>query len=292
MIISASRRTDIPALYSRWFMEQVRAGFCDVGNPYRPSQVSRVSLLPADVDCIVFWSKNPAPMLRYLPELADRNLRYYFQFTLNGYGPEIERHVPPAQRLISTFRRLSDQVGPQKVVWRYDPIIISRQTNHDYHRRQFTWLAEQLAGYTQRVVVSIFDWYSFLAGRYRHMSMEFQPVSAPENDQAFVLLLRDIAASAGGCGLSIYSCAEQIDLRPLGIMPGSCIDGALIEELFGSKVTRAKDRGQRPFCGCVRSRDIGTYGTCRLDCVYCYANRRRQISATEDTGSPCRNIQR
>lgn len=271
MIISASRRTDIPAFYSRWFMERVREGFCEVPNPFRPSQVSRISLAPADVDCVVFWSKNPAPLIRYLAELDHRGYRYYFQFTLNGYPKVIEAHVPPVKRLITIFRRLADIVGPERVIWRYDPVLLSALTGYQYHAHHFAWLASRLAGYTYRVVISIFDWYPRVAQRLgKPPYHQLQVMRTPQEEPYFAEMVTHLATTAVAHGMTITSCAELIDLQPYGILPGSCIDGALIESLFGVHVTRAKDKGQRPACHCVRSRDIGKYGTCHFGCIYCY----------------------
>jgi hypothetical protein len=274
MIISASRRTDIPAFHSRWFMERVREGYCDVSNPFRPSQISRISLTADTVDCLVFWSKNPSPLLRYLPEFDARSLRYYFQFTLNGYPQVLETHLPPVGRLISIFRRLSDTVGPKKVIWRYDPILISSITDFAYHQDHFAWLASELAGYTHRVVVSIFDWYPFLHRRMSQPQIQaLQVMQQPENNPQFGSMMHTVVEAAQANGMQIYSCAEPINLQTFGVIPGSCIDAELIQNIFGIKVSQAKDAGQRPACGCVKSRDIGTYGTCRFGCVYCYSKR-------------------
>ena len=122
MIISASRRTDIPAFYSEWFMNRIRAGYCTMVNPYNRNQVSYVSLQPEDVDVIVFWTKNPLPLIHHLKELDDRGFRYYFQYTLTGYPVSIEPNVPGIDKEIDTFKKLSGLIGPAKVIWRYDPI--------------------------------------------------------------------------------------------------------------------------------------------------------------------------
>ena len=159
MIISASRRTDIPAFYSKWFMNRLRAGFCQVPNPMNMKKVTTVSLSPDIVTAIVFWSKNPAPLLPHLKELNTRGFDYYFQFTLNDYPRSLEPNVPPFNARIETFKDLSSRVGSSRVVWRYDPIIISNFTDFTFHREKFSWIAEELKDKTQRVVVSIVDFY-------------------------------------------------------------------------------------------------------------------------------------
>lgn len=124
MIISASRRTDIPAFYSEWFMNRIRAGYCTMVNPYNHKQVSYVSLCPEDVDVIVFWAKNPLPLMPQLQELDDRGLRYYFQYTLTGYQESMEPNLPRIDKEIDTFKKLANLIGPAKVIWRYDPVVL------------------------------------------------------------------------------------------------------------------------------------------------------------------------
>ena len=137
MIISASRRTDIPAFYSEWFVNRLQEGYCLVPNPFNPRQVSRISLVPESVDAIVFWSKNPAPMLPFLPMVEDLSYRFYFLFTVNDYPKALEPGLPPLVERISTFVELSQRIGPRCVIWRYDPIILSNRTDASYHRKTF-----------------------------------------------------------------------------------------------------------------------------------------------------------
>ncbi|MEW6229256.1 MAG: DUF1848 family protein, partial [Bacillota bacterium] len=146
MIISASRRTDIPKFYSEWFMNRVRAGFCTFPNPFNPKQLIEVSLRPEDVDVIVFWSKDPGPLIPHLGELDRRGLRYYFQFTVNGYPGFMEPNVPPLGEVLDTFGRLSATVSPDRMIWRYDPIVLSNATGLEYHVRRFGEIAGALKG--------------------------------------------------------------------------------------------------------------------------------------------------
>ncbi|MDI6894732.1 MAG: DUF1848 domain-containing protein [Bacillota bacterium] len=273
MIISASRRTDIPRFHTPWFLERVRAGYCVYPNPLDPRRQVRVSLRPEDVDVIVFWSKDPAPLLSVLPELAARGYRFYLHFTVNGYPPFLEPGVRPLPEILDAFARLADAVSPDRVIWRYDPIVLSDATPPDYHRRQFEGLAARLAGHTRRVVVSVFDDYRRAgamlrrAARRASVRLDLSGPGTPVMDS----LLADLAAISRSNGLDISSCAELQDLTPLGIRPGKCIDDGFIRGTFGIRVSGRKDPGQRPACRCVESRDIGTYGTCRHGCTYCYA---------------------
>jgi hypothetical protein len=278
MIISCSRRTDIPAAYTRWLFNRLAAGYCTVPNPANANQVARVSLRPEDVDGIVFWSKNPAPLIPHLADLDARGYRYYFQFTLNGYDRVIESHVPDLAAGIEVFRTLSRHIGSNRVVWRYDPIILSQKTDVNYHIERFSFIARALAGYTQRVVVSIVDQYRRTARGFLELDRNGYQVRRDLSQSELSALFPRLAECARLHGFEIRSCAEEIDLRPFGIVPGKCIDDALIERAFGLRVSGAKDPSQRPLCGCVKSRDIGMYDSCPLGCPYCYATKPRPES--------------
>ena len=270
VIISASRRTDISAFYAEWMIHRLRAGFCTVPNPFSRSQVARISLLPSDVDAIVFWTRNPRPLMRYLSEIDGLGIPYYFQFTVLGLPRELDPKVPPLEITLRTFRELAQRLGPERVVWRYDPIVFSEKSPAEYHRERFTAIARKLAGFTNRVVVSIVD-------RYRKTERRMKALRdcgaglidcAPE---ALAGLMRHLAATAAANQMEIVSCAEEIDLTGHGIRPGRCIDHELIKQAFGKDVSAAKDPSQRPACGCVLSRDIGMYDSCLFGCQYCYA---------------------
>ncbi|MEI6972380.1 MAG: DUF1848 domain-containing protein [bacterium] len=273
MIISASRRTDIPAFYADWFMNRVRAGFCMVRNPRNPKQTTWVSLGPADVDAVVFWSKNPEPMLRHLHELDTMRFHYYFLFTINDYPVSLEPHVPPLAGRLATFRDLAGRIGKGRVVWRYDPVILSACLDAASHRRAFDKIARSLEGYTQRVTISIVDLYSGtrrrLAAVERLTGDRFvrDPFSLPRLED----LVRGLSSIAADRGMDIQSCAEDDRLSRFGINPGKCVDDGLVSSECGITVSSAKDRGQREKCGCVRSRDIGANDSCVHGCEYCYA---------------------
>jgi len=275
VIISASRRTDIPAFFSEWFMKRIEEGFVCVANPVNPRQVGRFSLLPDDVDAIVFWSKNPRPLMARLNEL-DSGYRYYFQFTLNDYPPVFEPNVPGLGERLDTFRTLSDRVGPDRVVWRYDPIVVSSVTPPDYHLERIDGIASSLRGYTRRLVISLLDFYSKTEGRLSRLSSEtgtmFRDIALPAYRTELLALARRIRGIGDGHGLEVSSCAEAVDLGDAGIPHGACIDAALIRRLFGIEKDFPKDRGQRAECLCAESVDVGAYNTCGHQCAYCYAN--------------------
>lgn len=267
MVISASRRTDIPAFFADDFMRWIRAGFCIVRNPYSGKE-SRVELNPQTVDGIVFWTKNPKQMMPYLDELSERGYHYYFQFTLTPYDGRIEPKLPPKQELLRTFQELSQQIGKEKVIWRYDPIIFSDELGltGKWHFESFTKLADSLAPYTEQCIISYMDFYGKCLKR-----PECRAFREPSETEMLELagFLTEIARSRG---LHINACAEKLDLSSVGVGRAHCVDAELLERITGNILSLSKDKGQRKECGCAVSRDIGSYGNCPHGCVYCYAN--------------------
>jgi len=270
MIISASRRTDIPAYYADWFMNRVRSGYCDVANPFNSRIVSRVSLAPADVDVIVFWTRNAAPLLPHLDELDGMGYRYYFQYTLVQYPACLEPNTTLPAARIATFRKLAERLGPERVVWRYDPVILSNITPPDFHQVNFAELARSLRGYTQRCVVSLLDLYAGTRRRMNALRSEGVSLLQPSRSEASDLLAA-LSRMAGDNGMEVFTCAEPEDFSDGGAPAGRCIDNELIERVFGMKLPDRKDPHQRKACRCVISRDVGAYNTCPAGCIYCYA---------------------
>ena len=265
MILSVSRRTDIPNYWADWFLRRVKEGFVCVRNPINAHQISRIDLSPDVVDCIVFWSKNPTALARRLDELED--YQYYFQYTITGYGRDVEPGLPDKKKvLIPLFQELSRRLGPKRVIWRYDPILISERYTLEYHLRAFEEIAQRLEGCTRKVVVSFIDLYARTRRNTAGMGLR-----GPLSDGELLDMAGRLAEIAGKHGLAVESCAEKIDLQAAGVRPGSCIDKALIEEIIGCRLTASKDKNQRPECGCFESVDIGCYNTCRNGCRYCYA---------------------
>jgi len=265
MILSASRRTDIPNYYSEWFLNRIKEGFLYVRNPMNIHQVSKINLSPEVVDCIVFWTKNPKPMLDRIGELSA--YKYYFQFTLTGYGKDIEENLPHKKKyIIPAFKELSSKIGYNKVIWRYDPIIFNNTYTEEYHIKAFTQIAESLKGYTMRCVISFVDLYA--KNRKSMESLSLQDFTI-DKLKIFSKKLHDIAQKNG---MEIFTCAESIDLSDCGVKHGSCIDKTVIEEVTGCKINILKDRNQRKECGCMESVDVGCYNTCLNGCRYCYAN--------------------
>lgn len=273
MIISASRRTDIPAFYSEWVMSRIREGFLCTRNPFNAHQIQRVSLLPKDVEVIVFWTRNPKPIMPYVSELQGMGHNCCFLFTITGYPRALEKKVPRPQDAIEIFIKLSEQIGPEKVVWRYDPVLISSLVTLEDHKRIFGKIASALAGHTSRVIISFADIYKKVKSNLDKFAKSNKvAISDLTKDMESLLELSlYFANTANAHGMQIQSCAEEIDLDTVGIRHGKCIDDIWLNQIFRIRFPHAKDKGQRDGCGCIKSTDIGMYNTCLHGCEYCYA---------------------
>ena len=269
MIISASRRTDIPSYYSEWFFNRIKEGFVYARNPMNTHQVSKINLEPDVVDCIVFWSKNPKPMIDKLHLLKDYS--YYFQFTLNPYGQDIEVNLPCKNERIETFKRLSDRIGHEKVIWRYDPLLLNDKYNITYHIDSFEKFADVLKRYTIKVVFSFIDFYKKITENIKTAGV-YEITTEEKN-----IIAEKFSQIAKENNLLIDTCAENIDLSKYDIGNARCIDDRLITKITGYNFIAEKDKNQRLECGCVKSVDIGEYNSCSNGCIYCYANYSRDI---------------
>lgn len=287
VIVSASRSTDIPAFFSTWFSNRLRAGYMRWTNPFNANQVQHVSFQSTRV--FVFWSKNPKPLIRYLPQIEDKGINYYFQFTLNDYERDgLEPNVPPLAQRIETFKFLSERLGKKRMIWRYDPLILTETLTPDVLVDRLAHVAELLRGYTEKLVISFAD-----IGVYRKVQSNLKRDHVNYRDftaDMMVELAEKIAQRNREWGLRIATCAENIDLNRLGIEHNRCIDDDLMIDLFPddsrlmdflgyepdlfavSSRPYLKDKGQRQECGCIVSKDIGMYNTCHHLCTYCYAN--------------------
>lgn len=271
MIISASRRTDIPAFYSKWFFNRIKEGFLLVPNPYNPKMISRISLDPKGVDCIVFWTKNARPMLDKLDGLKDYT--YYFQYTVNPYGNEIEGYLPSLEKRLDTFKALSDKIGKERVIWRYDPLFTNKKYTVDFHKEAFARMAEELHPYTEKCMLGFIDHYYHI--RQAVSAFDMQPLTPGEIEE----MARSFQTTVDKYPLSLNTCTRKVDLHLLGIPSGLCVDGALVERLVGCPIRAKKDKNQRDICNCVESIDIGTYESCLNGCIYCYAIQGNYLTA-------------
>ncbi len=296
-VISASRSTDIPAFHARWLLDRLIAGYCKWINPFngRPQYVSFQKCR-----AMVFWTKNAAPMIPVLPELDERNIAYYFQFTVNDYETEgWEPNVPPLDQRLETFKSLSRRLGPERVVWRFDPLILSDTLAVPDILAKVERIGRELHPYTKKLVLSFVDISRY--GKVRKNLLrsgirlrEFQP-------SEMCVCAEGLASMAKSWGLTVSTCGEAMDLSEFGVSHNRCIDADLLlrisqnndelRQAFGSRRgsvvdlceiseidhQKLKDRGQRDDCGCAVSKDIGQYNTCAHLCTYCYANTSAKI---------------
>lgn len=284
MIVSASRRTDIPAFYGSWFMNRIKEGFALVPHPMNPLRFSRICLDSKAAECIVFWSKNPEPFLASLPQLEKTGIPFYFEFTLTPYDCMWEKRVPNKKHMISVFRKLSSMVGPARVIWRYDPVIVTRRLSIAYHLQAFEELSEQLEGYTERCLFSFLDFYPHI----RAVMQQMGAVCPGEHDKKAAA--SGFAASARRHHMKLGVCCEPCLAGTAQCRQAACIDPEDLEKAAGRPVHYRKDPGQRPLCRCMTSVDIGTYNSCFHGCVYCYASHRKDVkdlpAVRHDPSSP------
>jgi hypothetical protein len=277
-VISASRRTDIPAFYSEWLLRRVRAGYCHWINPFG-GQVYRVSLKPDDCLAIVFWTRNPRPLLAHLPFLRDSGYRFYLNFTINGYPRPIEAHNPPVRAAVEAFHRVADFVGPALVQWRYDPILITDRTPTAYHVDRFTQLSGLLEGATERCILSFADFYGKTTRNLRALEQEHgirvDPDPPIEDRRALAAELGQIAQAHG---MHVFACCSE-DLVGDRVRPAHCIDAELLARLVPGPLPRLKSCPTRKECGCVEAVDIGAYDSCVFGCAYCYATNSRATAS-------------
>ena len=311
VIISASRSTDIPAFFAKWFFNRLAKGYCVWYNPFN-QQPMYISFSKCKV--VVFWTKNPEQIIPFLPELDRRGMHYYFQVTLNDYMKEgFEPNVPPVEKRIETFKKLSQLIGKEKVIWRFDPLIITPTIRPRELLKRIWKLGNQLKGYTDKLVFSFVDVkaYRKVQNNLVKETMLFtkEDVEKAEANHAQrieivegLLKIRN-AWHQEGWDIEMATCAEDINLEKYGIEHNRCIDGELMKRIFADdeelvyylhtlkwperdifgqlppipeKKKNVKDVGQRKICGCMVSKDIGMYNTCRHFCVYCYANTSKE----------------
>ena len=294
VIVSASRSTDIPAFYADWFMERLKAGYVKWYNPFNgvPLYVGF-----KNARLIVFWSKNPSPMLANLDELDKICPNYYFQYTLNDYDEEkIEPRVPKVDDRIATFKALSDRLGRDRVVWRFDPLILTDTLTVPKLLEKIERIGDRIAPYTSRIVFSFIDIaaYKKVAANMARGGVQAREFTPDEMEE----MAAGIGKLVKGWGISAGTCGEIKDLDKYGIEHNRCVDDRLIMKCFnqdralmefiGARYVEPdmftnpsggwvldeyrKDTGQRKACGCIMSKDIGEYNTCPHLCHYCYAN--------------------
>lgn len=277
MIISASRRTDIPAFHSEWMMNRLREGRLMVRNPGFRGVVYDVDVSPGNVDAIFFLTKDPSPMVRMVDEIAEMGHMPFFQVTMTGNGKAIEPGVPDVKRVADAFRRISGSIGADRMVWRYDPVLLSGSVSPEDHAERFSEICSLLEGCTGRCIFGFFEPHAKLGEKIA--SGLLREASAQEKKEVAAALL-PIARSAG---MELTSCCSGPVLEGTGVRDTGCIDESTVRR-FNIPFTKYTVP-QREGCTCVKTLDVGTYGTCFHDCVYCYANPASPGRRRSDPGS-------
>lgn len=275
MIISASYKTDIPAFYGEWFINRLRSGYCKMFNSYN-RRISRVDLTRDTVDGFVFWTKNVGPFLKYLNEVKEKGYPFVVQYTINGYPRSLEFSVVDSARAVEHMKRLSDSYGSNVSVWRYDTIIFSSLTPIDFHRRNFELLAKSLSGVTNEVVISFAQIYRKTLRNMKWAADEFGFSWEDPDDEVKRNFASELAQVAKAFNINLAVCSQKQYLS-FGVNDAHCIDASRLSAIAGCPIA-AKQKGNRPDCGCYVSRDIGEYDTCPHGCVYCYAVDNRKIA--------------
>ena len=264
-VISASRRTDIPAFYSDWLLNRLDAGFCDVLHPYT-KKWSRVSLRPEDIGAIVFWSKDYAPLLPKLDQVERTTRNIFFHFTITG-NSDLELRAPDLRETVREYVYLAKRYSPEHILWRFDPICITDKLSYEVHEERFTAIAEMLKGHTRSCIISFAHPYrKALQNIRKYTSHTYLPLQRSE-EKAFASRL---AVRAHAHGIRLLACCND-HLQSDTVGKARCIDGATFSLLSGSALD-TRSAASRKECGCTKSIDIGAYDTCGHGCVYCYAN--------------------
>jgi hypothetical protein len=275
MVISVSRRGDIPRFQFEWFLERLAEGFVDVANPFNRNQVRRVSLSPGHAQVLVFWTRDPSALLVYGKNLENLGYKWYVMTTLTGYPPPLEANPPDKTLVLKVLRELSGCFGAGRVLWRYDPVLLSSVTTRDFHLANFKSLSRALKGAVTKVIISGYDEYTRAKRRMERLESRGGFSLLPMRDGALCFLpevrelLGELSSIAREEGMSMQCCAEKEDLSSLGISGGACIDRDFIRGEWGIELTGRAN--QRRHCRCAPSIDIGSYGSCEAFCAYCYA---------------------
>ncbi|MEI0446979.1 DUF1848 domain-containing protein [Brachyspira intermedia] len=259
MIISASRRTDIPSLHTKWFLNRLKEEYVITQNPISKNNFYKIPLNKNIVDIIVFWSKNPN--IDFLKEVKDLGYEFYLHFTITPYNKNIERNIPDKNLLIRNFQIISKLFGKEKIIWRYDPIILNDDFDANYHINNFKNFADNLNGYTDECIFSFVQIYSKIKNNIKNI-----------NDDDKLLLIENMKEISEKNNIKLKSCSQDFD--NIRVEKSACIDKERIQKILGYSIKEKKDKSQRKLCNCIESIDIGMYNTCTNGCIYCYANSK------------------
>ena len=269
MIVNVGGRTDIVNYYSQWLMNRIKEGFAYSRNPLFPKNVSKISLNPKDVDCLMFCSKNYKPILKYMKEINEK-YRIICHYTITAYGKDVEPYVPVINESIKNLIELSKIVGKEKVLWRYDPILLTEKYTVEKHLETFEYMAKQIAPYVQRAIFSFVEMYKKLDYNMPEI------IDFTEEDK--IKILKGIGEISKKYNLYIQTCGTDENYEEYGIHVSGCTTSEILEQANSVKYKNVKAKPMRKGCHCIPSRDIGAYDTCLNGCKYCYANKRPDLA--------------
>lgn len=279
MILNTGGRTDTVNYFSEWLLNRFAAGYAYSRNPFHPDVVNRIDLNPETIDVVEFCSKNYRPILSRLHEITER-FNCHFHYTITAYDKDIEPNVPGIDESIETLRDLSAQVGKEKIIWRYDPVLLTGKYTIERHFATFDYMAGRIAPYVSRCVFSFVVWYKKL-----HLP-ELQPISGLQKE----LIAKGLGEMAAKRHLYIQTCGTKESYEQYGIHHSGCMTRAVYEHSLGLHFKKVAERGNRPGCRCMESRGLGDYNTCLNGCRYCYANydheKARENYRLHDPESP------
>ena len=268
MIINVSGRTDIVNYYTPWLLNRLEEGYAYSRNPFAGENVYKLSLKPEDVDCLLFCSKNYQPILKHIGDI-DEKYNILCNYTITAYGKDIEPNVPSINQSIKTLKRLSDIVGSNKILWRYDPILLTEKYTVEKHLETFGYMAEKISPLVYRCIFSFVDMYKKVE--------ENMPEIIPLTEEDKVKLLKGIGEMSERYNLYTQSCATNESYEKYGIHAAGCTTREILEQAHNVVYKNVKGTGIRENCHCIPSRDIGAYNSCLSECKYCYANRKPDI---------------
>jgi len=277
MIVCASRRTDIPAFHAEWMINRLRAGYVLVRNPVQRDVIYRVNLTPRNIDMLVFMTKDPRPIVEYLDEMTEMGIKYCFQVTVTPYGKDVEPGVPFKADIVDSFKEISKKIGKDRIIWRYDPVVINDRYDIRYHSRKFNTLCDELRGYTDRCTFGFVDLYKKLE-RFSEEE-KLRKTTTSEICQIGKMMSETVE----GRGIKLNYCCAEVDLTEYGISHKGCIDKDYMTSL---NVPSELSSPLRDRCKCVKNIDIGSYDTCDHNCIYCYANAANDKSRKKKDYDP------
>ena len=266
MIINTGTRTDIPAFFSKWFLNRIEEGFVLSKNPYN-NQIYKYNFNPDTVDCLCFCSKNPKPLVRNLDKLSD--YKQFWFTTINPYDKDIEVNVPSYKKVMKTFEELSETLGRNCISWRYDPIFITEKYSLDFHIDKFEEMAAQLHEYTSDCTISFIDLYQKVLKNFP----EAREVTTEER----LVIGENFARIAKKYDIKMKTCVEGTLLDQFGFDSTGCMTQQVLEKAIGNNLNVPKGKYRNRECNCLMGRDIGLYNTCMHGCKYCYANSNMKL---------------